>query len=58
MKYKVIDIVKGQTIIDTDSQAEIKSWFSRLRRLEDLNVTGKDIRSPYTGSPYSRFFFL
>lgn len=57
MKYKVIDIVKGQTIIDTDSQAEIKSWFSRLRRLEDLNVTGKDIRSPYIGSPYSRFFF-
>ena len=38
MKYKVIDIVKGQTIIDTDSQAEIKSWFSRRRRLVDLNV--------------------
>lgn len=57
MKYKVIDIINGQTIIDTDSQVEIKSWFAQRCRLKELNVTGKDIKSLYTGWSFVKIFF-
>lgn len=57
MKYKVINVVDGQTVIGSESKAEIKSWFSQRRRLEDLNVTGKDVKPAYTGWSFAKGFF-
>ncbi|MCI8843221.1 MAG: hypothetical protein HFF08_03805 [Oscillospiraceae bacterium] len=57
MKYKVINIINGETVISSDSKAEIKAWFSRLNRLWDLNVTGKDTGTMYPGLPFIKFYF-
>lgn len=57
MMYKIIDVIEGVAVAIMDSKAKVQSWLSRLGRMNDLNVTGKDMRSPYKGIDSKVYFY-
>lgn len=56
MTYTIMNVVTGEAVTILNSKAEVQNWFSRLARLKDLNVTGKDMKSACTGMPYIKFY--